>query len=145
MSKVKYVIASDHAAIEMKSEIIEYIKELNLDIEDLGPFNKDRVDYPDYADKVCEKVQSDENTLGILICGTGIGMSIASNKHKGIRSALCSEPLSASFAKEHNDSNVICMGARTIGGELAKSIVKSWIDSSFQGGRHLDRVKKFRD
>ena len=140
---MKYLIASDHAAVEMKEEIIEYLKSLDLKVEDLGPSDSSRVDYSDYANKLCEQLKTETDSLGILICGTGIGMSIASNKHKGIRSALCSEPLSASFSKQHNNANVLCMGARIIGGELAKNIVYSWVNASFEGGRHEGRIKKF--
>ena len=140
---MKYLIASDHAAVEMKEEIVEYLKSLDVEVEDLGPNDSSRVDYSDYANKLCEQLKTENDALGILICGTGIGMSIASNKHKGIRSALCSETLSASFSKQHNNANVLCMGARIIGGELAKNIVYSWINASFEGGRHEGRIKKF--
>jgi ribose 5-phosphate isomerase B len=144
---MKYLIASDHAAVGMKSELIEHLKTLDLQVEDLGPKSNESVDYSDYANKLCEQLQNEHkdgnDTLGILICGTGIGMSIASNKHKGIRSALCSEPLSARFSKQHNNANILCMGARIIGIELAKDIVNSWINASFEGGRHEGRIKKF--
>ncbi len=140
---MKYLIASDHAAVGMKDEIIEYLKSIDLKVEDLGPNDSSSVDYSDYANKLCEQLKQESDALGILICGTGIGMSIASNKHKGIRSALCSEPLSARFSKQHNNANVLCMGARIIGGELAKDIVSSWINASFEGGRHEGRIKKF--
>lgn len=140
---MKYLIASDHAAVGMKTEIIEYLKTLDLEIEDLGPNDNTSVDYSDYANKLCEQMKNEKDTLGILVCGTGVGMSIASNKHKGIRSALCSEPLSARFSKQHNNSNVLCMGARIIGIELAKDIVNSWVNASFEGGRHEGRINKF--
>lgn len=140
---MKYLIASDHAAVGMETEIIEYLKTLDLEIEDLGPNDNTSVDYSDYANKLCEQMKNEKDTLGILVCGTGVGMSIASNKHKGIRSALCSEPLSARFSKQHNNSNVLCMGARIIGIELAKDIVNSWVNASFEGGRHEGRINKF--
>ena len=144
---MKYLIASDHAAVGLKTELIDYLKSLNLDIEDLGCDGSESVDYSDYANTLCQRMQDDiknnKDSLGILVCGTGIGMSIAANKNKGIRAALCSESLSAKFSKQHNNANVLCMGARVTGGELGKDILSSWINASFEGGRHEGRIKKF--
>ncbi|MDY3113690.1 MAG: ribose 5-phosphate isomerase B [Helicobacter sp.] len=137
-------LASDHAGVGLKSIIIEFLKELEIESINLGPNNTDRVDYPDFANALCENVINNENSLGILICGSGIGMSIAANRYSGIRAALCNEPLSAKLAREHNDANVLCLGARLIGEDMACEIVKSFLDSTFAGGRHALRVKKLR-
>ncbi|MDD6055047.1 MAG: ribose 5-phosphate isomerase B [Helicobacteraceae bacterium] len=137
-------LASDHAGVGLKSIIIEFLKELEIESINLGPNNTDRVDYPDFADALCENILNNEGSLGILICGSGIGMSIAANRYSGIRAALCNEPLSAKLAREHNDANVLCLGARLIGEDMACEIVKSFLDSTFAGGRHALRVKKLR-
>ena len=135
-------IGCDHGGFALKQEIFKYIKEdLALEIEDLGCHNTSSVDYPDYAEKVCNKVVS-ENAQGILICGTGIGISIAANKINGIRCALCSEPFSAEMTRKHNNANVLAMGGRTTGPELAKSIVKAFLSTDFEGGRHQNRLDK---
>ena len=135
-------IGCDHGGFALKQEIFKYIKEdLALKIEDLGCHDTSSVDYPDYAKKVCNKVVS-ENAQGILICGTGIGISIAANKINGIRCALCSEPFSAEMTRKHNNANVLAMGGRTTGPELAKSIVKAFLSTDFEGGRHQNRLDK---
>lgn len=135
-------IGCDHGGFALKQEIFKYIKEdLALEIEDLGCPDTSSVDYPDYAEKVCRKVIS-ENAKGILICGTGIGISIAANKINGIRCALCSEPFSAEMTRKHNNANVLAMGGRTTGPELAKSIVKAFLSTDFEGGRHQNRLDK---
>lgn len=135
-------IGNDHGGLELKKEILNYIKnELKLDIEDMGCFDSSSVDYPDYAEAVCKKVL-DTNSTGILICGTGIGISIAANKIKGIRCALCAESYSAEMTRKHNDSNVLALGGRVTGPELAKSIVKAFLTSDFEGGRHQKRIDK---
>ncbi|MBQ2294471.1 MAG: ribose 5-phosphate isomerase B [Spirochaetales bacterium] len=135
-------IGCDHGGFALKQEIFKYIKEdLALEIEDLGCHDTSSVDYPDYAEKVCKKVVS-ENAQGILICGTGIGISIAANKINGIRCALCSEPFSAEMTRKHNNANVLAMGGRTTGPELAKSIVKAFLSTDFEGGRHQNRLDK---
>ena len=135
-------IGCDHGGFALKQEIFKYIKEdLALEIEDLGCHDTSSVDYPDYAEKVCRKVVS-ENAQGILICGTGIGISIAANKINGIRCALCSEPFSAEMTRKHNNANVLAMGGRTTGPELAKSIVKAFLSTDFEGGRHQNRLDK---
>ena len=135
-------IGCDHGGFALKQEIFKYIKEdLTLEIEDLGCYDTSSVDYPDYAEKVCNKVIA-ENAQGILICGTGIGISIAANKIKGIRCALSSEPFSAEMTRKHNNANVLAMGGRTTGSELAKSIVKAFLSTDFEGGRHQNRLDK---
>jgi len=139
-------IASDHAALELKAAIIEHLKNKGQKVNDLGPFNTTACDYPDYAKKLCDVVASKKATLGILICGTGIGMSMAANKVKGIRCALCSDTFSARMTRLHNDANVLAIGARTVGLGLALDIVDSFVDTKFSGDkRHADRVKKIME
>lgn len=138
----RIVIANDHAAVNMKFKIKDYLEEKGYSVINVGVDNAEPVDYPDYAYKACEKIVNREVDFGILICGTGIGMSIAANKIKGIRACACSEALSARLTREHNDANVICFGERVIGIETAKEIVNAFIDAEFIGKHHLDRVKK---
>jgi ribose 5-phosphate isomerase B len=139
---MKYFIGADHGGYELKCFIYELLKD-KLDIEDLGCFNTDRVDYTDYANEIGKKVSEDvKNTRGILICGTGMGMSMAVNKHSGVRGALCSDVYVAKMSITHNDANVLCMGHRVIGFGQAEDIVLSWIEAKFEGGRHIDRLAK---
>lgn len=135
-------IGSDHGGFELKSELINYIKnELKKEIKDIGCFSKESVDYPDIAKSVADEVIKNNGT-GILICGTGIGISIAANKIDGVRCALCSFEYSASMARRHNDANILALGGRTTGVELAKNIAKLFIETPFEGGRHEKRVEK---
>lgn len=137
---MKLAIGCDHVALDLKKEIIEYVESLGHEIEDLGPFTDERTDYPIYGQKVAKAVANKKYDRGILICGTGVGISIAANKVKGIRAVCCSEPYSAKLSREHNDSNILAFGARVIGSELAKMIVKEWLDAEYEGGRHQRRV-----
>ena len=137
-----YYIGADHAGIEIKAFVKELFENRGHNVIDLGPFNKDRVDYPDFAEKVCEAVLENEDTKGILICGTGLGMSMSANKFDGIRAALCHNTFSASMAREHNDANVLCLGERVSGYGTVESIIDAWNGSEFQGGRHTKRVEK---
>lgn len=137
---MKIAIANDHAAVSMKDVISEYLKTLGIDVINLGTNDDKSVDYPKYAEKVCKEVISKNVDLGILICGTGLGMCIAANKIKGIRAVSVENAFSASMAREHNDANVLCIGARVVGIEIAKNIVKEFIDSKFMGDRHKRRV-----
>lgn len=139
---MKYYIAADHAGIDIKAYVKELFEERGHTVEDLGPFSKDRVDYPDYASKVCKKVLENEGTMGILICGSGIGMSMAANKFDGIRAALCHNEYSARMARKHNNANVICLGERVSGYGMIEDIIKSWDKAEFEGGRHAGRVEK---
>ena len=139
---MKYFIGADHAGIEIKKFVKELFEKKGHEVEDLGPFNTDRVDYPDFAKKVCEAVLENKDTKGILICGTGLGMSMSANKFDGIRAALCHNVFSASMAREHNDANVLCLGERVSGYGLVESIVDAWDSHEFQGGRHTGRVEK---
>jgi ribose 5-phosphate isomerase B len=139
---MKVAVASDHGGINIQREIIALLKELNIEFEDMGCNCETSVDYPDYALPVAERVANGEFDRGILICGTGIGMSIAANKVKGIRCALVHDMFSAQATREHNDSNVLAMGERVIGPGLAREIAKIWLTTDYLGGRHATRVGK---
>lgn len=141
MNKQQIVIASDHAGVDMKNEIILMLEKMSYDIIDCGVHNKNSVDYPDIAEKLALEVLR-RDCLGIAICGTGIGVSIAANKIPGIRAALCHNEFTARLAREHNNANVIALGARVIGSELAFAMVKTFINTDFAGGRHQGRVEK---
>jgi ribose 5-phosphate isomerase B len=142
---MKIAIASDHVGIELKPTIIDYLKELGYEVEDFGPQSSERTDYPKYGKTVAEEVAGGKADAGILICGTGVGISISANKVKGIRAVVCSEPYTAQLSKQHNNTNVLAFGSRVIGSELAKMIVKAWLDAEFEGGRHANRVKMVGD
>lgn len=133
-------IACDHAALEMKAEVIKILDERGLAYEDFGTFTTDSCHYPIFGARAAQAVASGKCDRGILICGTGIGMSLVANKVKGIRCALCSDSYSAKMTRAHNDSNMLAMGARVIGIEVAKEIVNAWLDTPFEGGRHQTRV-----
>jgi len=135
-------ISSDHAGIELKANLINFLAIKEIEVEDLGCNSGDSVDYPDYANRLTEKVLEDGNNMGILICGTGIGMSMAANRKKGIRAALCFNSVMANFSRIHNNANVLCLGARIIGEEVAKNIVDIFINSGFEWGRHKRRIDK---
>ncbi len=139
---MKIAIASDHAALEMKAELADYVNSAGHEVFDLGPYDNASVDYPDFGYKMAQAVANGDAERGIVICGSGIGMSIAVNRNPACRAALVSEPLSASLAREHNDANVIALGARLIGIEMAKSCVDAFLNTSFGGDRHALRVEK---
>ena len=136
----KIAIGSDHGGYILKGKIITYLEGLGFEVNDFGTNSFDSVDYPIIAKKVCDSIVINENELGILICGTGLGMSIAANKIKGIRAIACSETCSARFSRAHNDANVLCFGERIVGEELAKDICKIWLETDFEKGRHKTRV-----
>lgn len=138
---MRIAIGNDHAAVELKREIAAYVKELGHDVENYGTDSSDSCDYPIYGEKVGKAVASGAADLGILICGTGVGISIAANKVRGIRAAVCSEPVTARLVKEHNNANIIAFGARIVGIEMAKEIVKAYLSAEFLGGRHEKRVE----
>lgn len=142
---MKIAIAADHGGYTLKEEIKKVILDLGHEVEDFGCECLDSVDYPDYALPVAEKVAQGQFDRGILICGTGIGMSIAANKVKGIRCALVHDLFSAKATRQHNDSNVLAMGGRIIGPGVATEIVKIWLTTEFEGGRHENRVKKITE
>jgi len=139
---VRVVIGNDHAGIALVEVITPVLDELGVEWEHVGTFTSDSVDYPDYGQMVADQVAAGKYDRGILICGTGIGMSIVANKVPGIRAALCSEPYSAALSRLHNDANVLCLGARVIGPGLAEEIVKVWMTTEFAGERHSRRVSK---
>ncbi len=139
---MKFFIATDHAGVAIKPNVIKILEEMNHTVIDLGPQNNSRVDYPDFAHKLSLEVLANEGTQGILICGTGIGMSLAANKHKGIRAALCHDAYTAIMAKAHNDANVLCFGERVVGLGVVESILEGWCKTNFEGGRHTQRVEK---
>lgn len=142
---MKIAISSDHGGNQLRREITQLLSERGVEFEDFGPSTDDSVDYPDFASQVCQGVAEGKFDRGILICGTGIGMSIAANKVKGIRCALVHDLFSAKATREHNDTNVLAMGERVIGPGLAREIVATWLDTSFEGGRHERRISKLMD
>ena len=133
-------LACDHAALEMKQMIKNLLNEMGLEYHDYGTFTEDSCDYPIFAARAAGAVASGECDRGIVICGTGIGMSIAANKVKGVRCALCGDVYSAEMTRRHNDSNVLALGARVTGIEVARMIAKTWLTTEFEGGRHARRV-----
>lgn len=133
-------IACDHAALEMKAEVIKILEDRGLEYKDFGTYTADSCHYPIFGARAANAVASGQCDRGILICGTGIGMSLVANKVKGIRCSLCSDSYSAKMTRAHNDSNMLAMGARVIGIEVAKEIVTAWLDTPFEGGRHQTRV-----
>ncbi|GBF35649.1 ribose 5-phosphate isomerase B [Desulfocucumis palustris] len=139
---MQVAIASDHGGFKLKGEIIAFLKKMNIECTDLGTYSEESVDYPDFALPVAEAVRSGKYTRGIIICGTGIGVCIAANKVPGIRAALCHDAFSARASREHNDANVLTMGERVLGVGPALEIVKIWLETEFQGGRHSRRLEK---
>ena len=139
---MRIAIGSDHIAYPFKEQIKEYLREKKYQVTDFGAHSVERVDYVDYGIAVGEAVASGEYERGILCCGTGIGISIAANKVRGIRCVVCSEPYSAKLSREHNDTNMLAFGSRVVGIELAKMIIDEWLQTSFEGGRHLNRIEK---
>ncbi len=138
-------IGCDHGGYELKQVIMEFLKENDFEFEDAGTFSTASVDYPDIAKIVCTNVQQKKADFGILICGTGIGMNICANKYKGIRAAQCSDTFSAKMTRRHNNTNVITLGGRVVGPELAKEIVYEFLTNEFEGGRHQARVDKIME
>jgi ribose 5-phosphate isomerase B len=130
---MKFYVATDHAGIDLKDITVEMLRAKGHEVEDLGPYTKERVDYPDYAVKVCDNVLKDPAAQGVLICGSGIGMSMAANRFHGIRAALCHDAYTATVARGHNDANVLCFGERIVGVGVAESILDAWIAGSFEG------------
>jgi len=140
---MKIAFGCDHAATQLKQELIKFVEDLGHSAKDFGTFTQERADYPEYGKKAAQAILDGECNLGILICGTGVGMSIVANKIKGIRAVVCTEPFSAKLSREHNNTNVLCLGARVVGNELAQMIVKIWLLAEFQGGRHAERVAMY--
>lgn len=135
-------IGSDHGGFELKKVLLDYLSELEYEYTDFGTFDTNSVDYPDIAAKVCNAVSGGDCSLGILVCGTGIGMNMCANKHRGIRAAQCSDTFSAKMTRQHNNANVLTLGGRVVGPELAKEIVREFLTNEFASGRHAARVEK---
>ena len=133
-------LGCDHGGFGLKQEILSYLQQAGYAVNDLGCHSEESVDYPDFAERVCAAIGSRKADRGILICGTGIGMSMAANRYHHIRAALCQEPFSARMSREHNDANVLCLGGRVLGPSLALDIVRVWLATEFAGGRHLRRI-----
>ena len=142
---MKIAIGADHAGFYLKEKIKEFLQSKGYEVIDMGTHSTESVHYPDFAKKVALAVQRGEADRGILVCGTGIGMSITANKFKGIRAALCTNEYMARMSRRHNDANVLCLGERVLGVELALSIVEAWLEEEFEGGRHEARVKLILD
>lgn len=142
---MKIAIGCDHGGLEHKNAIGEFLKEKGFEVVDFGIYEQVSVDYPDIAKKLCESILKGETERGILVCGTGIGMSIAANKYKGIRAAACSEHFSAKYTRLHNNSNVLCLGGRVIGVGTAIELADIFVNTEFEGGRHQKRIDKITE
>ena len=143
---MKIGFGSDHSGVALKHILMEYVRNKGYECIDYGASDPNvRANYPDFGLKVAEAIKSNEIEKGVLVCGTGVGISLAANKVPGIRAAVCSEPYTAKLTVEHNDANIIAMGARVVGSELAKMIVDAFFDATFQGGRHAERVRMISD
>lgn len=136
-------IGADHAGVFMKNALKKFIEDMGYEVKDFGTFTDESCDYPVYAKAVSEAVAKGDFEKGILVCGTGIGMSMAANKVKGIRAAVCTDPKSTEFTRRHNDANVLCLGARIIDEETAENLVKIFLTTEFEGGKHLKRISMF--
>ena len=142
---MKIGIGNDHAAIDLKNEIVNHLIEKGYEVVNYGINGGEKIDYPLMGEEVGNAVVNKEVDLGILICGTGVGISLAANKVNGVRACVCSEPYSASLSRRHNNTNIIAFGARVVGDELAKMIVDSWLEAEFEGGRHQNRIDIFKE
>lgn len=137
---MRIAVGNDHTAVQMKKEIVEHLRSKGHEVINFGTDSTDRTDYPIYGEKVGRAVASGECDCGIVICGTGVGISLAANKVRGVRAVVCSEPYTARLSKQHNNTNVLAFGARVVGIELAKMIVDEWLEAEFEGGRHQKRI-----
>lgn len=142
---MKIAIGCDHVGFILKDTVINHLKERGITIVDKGTYDESRTDYPIYGRAVAEAVSKGDVDLGIVFCGTGVGISITANKVKGVRSVVCSEPYSAKLSREHNNTNVLSFGSRVVGSELAKMIIDNWLDAKFEGGRHSVRIEMISD
>lgn len=136
------ILGADHAGVELKQELSQVAREQGFEVRDLGAHSNESVDYPDFAHEVAKAVMEDGEALGLLVCGTGQGMSMAANRHSGVRAAVCADVFSAKMARQHNGANVLCLGARVVGPGPAAEILRAFLGSSFEGGRHERRVRK---
>lgn len=141
---MKYFLGTDHAGLKLAKFVESYLKNKGYEVETFFP-EEQRVDYPDYAKKVCLSILKHQDSKGVLICGTGIGMSIAANRFRGIRAALCTDAYMATMTRLHNDSNILCLGERLIGEGVAESILEAFVNTEFEGGRHLQRIQKIEE
>lgn len=139
---MRIAVAADHAGFRLKEQVRNYLVSKGIEVEDLGPFSTDLVDYPDFAEKVAARVAAGEVGFGVLVCGTGLGMAMAANKVPGVRAATCNDTLSAHFARHHNDANVLALGGRLVDPATAEKILDIWLTTPFEGGRHARRVRK---
>ena len=142
---MKIYAGSDHAGLALKLTLIKYLQKKGFEVEDLGTYTSDSCDYPDYAHAVAKKILSEPGTKGLLTCGSGIGISIAANRHKGIRAALCHTSLEAELSRKHNDANILVLGGRIIGEVLAEDIADKFYSTEFEGGRHSKRIEKIEE
>lgn len=145
MEKLKIAIASDHAGREMKEDLKAFLQSIGVEVVDMGVNDDKSVDYPDYGIPLADRVSKGEVPKGVLVCGTGIGMSILANKFKNVRAALVSDVFTARMAKEHNDANILVIGGRVVGKGLAREMLKTWIETRFEGGRHQTRLDKITE
>jgi len=141
----KIILGADHGGYELKNTVKANLLSLGYEVTDVGTDSAQSCDYPVFASRLCKKIQSGEAELGILVCGTGIGMSMAANKHRGIRAACCSDTFSARLTRLHNDANVLCIGARVVGAGLAIDLVEAFINAEFEGDRHIKRLSLIED
>lgn len=141
---MKIAIGSDHAGFAMKENLVAWLRETGREFEDFGTHSTESVDYPDFAERVAAAVASGNYERGILVCGTGIGMSISANKVPGVRAAQCSDPVAARLSRQHNDANILTMSGRLLGPEMGKEICRTWLEAEFEGGRHAARLDKIR-
>lgn len=139
---MKVAIAGDHAALSLKNRLRDLLKELGHDVEDLGTYSPEPVDYPDFAHAVATAVQQGRCSRGVLLCGTGLGMAMAANRHRGIRAAVCNDLFSARMSRAHNDANILCLGARLLAPEYASEILRTFLETPYEGTRHVRRVAK---
>lgn len=141
----KLSIGADHTAVDLKADVMKHLASRGIEVVDEGAHSTERSDYPSFASKVAKRIQSGDVDQGILICGTGLGMSIAANKYKGIRAAAVSEVYSAEMSKTHNNANILCFGARVVTPELATQLVDAWLDAEYEGERHQKRLDMIAD
>ncbi len=139
---MKLAVGSDHAAVELKTRVIQLLESKGIEVQDMGTHDRDSVDYPDFGMRVASAVSNRETNLGILMCGSGIGMSIVANKYPGVRAALCHDLETARLSRGHNDANILVMGGRLLKPEEALEIVRTWLETPFEGGRHQKRIQK---
>jgi len=141
----KVAVGCDHAGVALKIEVVKVLSARGYEVEDVGTYGNDSVDYPDFASQVARRVGTGEASFGVLVCGTGIGMSIVANKYRGVRAAVCTTEFEARATRSHNDANVLCLGERVVGVGLGRAIAEAFFDTPFEGGRHQRRVQKIAD